>query len=531
MLDIDQLLKEWSDEELDIALRRLPEHVAARVLEMVSSRASLQLPETVLRQAEELDSGYAVRPHLRYLSERLLQAVEDVQAGRDRKIVISMPPRMGKSRLTSEILPGWLLRQNPSWKIGLISHDQSLATLWGRSIRNTITENGDRWGLQIAGDAGAAAEWQTTEGGGITSRSIGQSITGRGFKVMIVDDPVKDFAAAHSVTQRDALWDWWTANALTRLEPPSLTIVIATRWHEDDFIGRLLSDEYAGDPAEWEVISFPAIAEEHDILGRAPGEPLLSPLVPNETPESALERWDGIRDSVGSYSWAALYQQRPAPAEGAIFDMSWFRYWTTDPSKATDDGRVVLIDPATDLHQADWLDSWDCTFTSSDNSDYVVGQRWAKLGADRYLIGQHRGRMSFTETVDIMREWARPQSLGDTGKLVHRRLVEAAANGAAVIDTLKRDISGIKGVKPVGSKVSRAHVITPEIESGHVILPHPAMPGFEWVQELLSELRNFPNDAHDDQVDAMTQALSHLRTGSAGQISVPSRRYRKIKRV
>src|SRR5699024_4690631 len=141
---------------------------------------------------------------------------------------------------------------------------------------------------------------------------------GRGARVLVIDDPHKDFVDAHSATFRAAIWDWWLAVAQTRLEPPSLVIVIMTRWHEDDLVGRLLSKEYEGDPAAWERIRLPALADtENDPIGRELGEPLLSPLF-TETREQAVERWAETRTAVGEYVWSALYQQSPSPAKGAI---------------------------------------------------------------------------------------------------------------------------------------------------------------------------------------------------------------------
>lgn len=480
-----------------------------------------------LAEAQYLDPAYAEPAHLQYLSERLRQAVEDVEKGISRKLVVSMPPRMGKSQLTSVYLPVWLLHKHPDWKIGLISHSPHLATSWGRQVRRIVEERGKELGLAVAKDAGAVSDWQTTRRGQVVARSApGQSITGLGFKVMLVDDPVKDYAAAHSVNDRNALWDWWKANAVTRLEPPSLVVVIATRWHEDDMIGRLRSKEHEGDPDDWEVISFPAIADGHDVLGREPGEPLMSPIV-KESKEEALARWEETRVSVGSYSWAALYQQRPAPAKGAIFDRDWWRYWTTDPGKVTDDGRIRLLDTS---GPGQWLDSWDMAFKGTEKSDFVVGQRWVRQGANRFLIAQQRGRWTFTQSLERLREWARSddQDASPYGHLVHQRLIEEAANGSAIIDTLRNEISGLKPIKANVGKEARARAVTPEIESGNVYLPLPSEPGFEWVAALLDELRNFPHDVHDDQVDALTQALSGLRGHGRASITVPGRSGRSI---
>lgn len=505
--------------ELADIVAALPDVVVQSLLVELGGAATSSLPDSPAAQAVELDSGYVLRDHLNYLSERLAAATEDVKRGVSRRLVVSMPPRSGKSQLTSVYLPVWLLRQNPRWKIGLISHDPTLATGWGRAVRGLVEQHGETLGLAIAPDAGAVSEWQTTDRGGVTSRSApGQSITGRGFNIMLLDDVVKDFASAHSEASRKAIWEWWLANAETRLEPPSLVVAIGTRWHEDDFIGRLLSDEYDGDPADWEVISFPALAEEDDVLGRTPGDPLLSPLLRDETPEQALVRWAGVKRSVGMYSWSALFQQRPAPAEGAIFDIGTFRYWTTDPAKATEDGTVRFLDPNAAVGTR-WLDSWDMAFKATEDSDYVVGQRWMRLGANRYLIAQRRGRWTFTGTIAQMKAWLGGDEYG--GK-VHLRLVEDKANGPAIIDTLHDEIAGLKAINPGVSKEARARAVTPEIESGNVYLPHPTEA--PWVLDLLAELRSFPTGAHDDQVDAMTQALTELRESGNVTITVPGDR-------
>ena len=279
---------EMSEEEIEAELRTLLKHQEwldtqpVCTLERWSGEPHAGVPykhdphypkaADPLEAAMQTDDGYRSRPHLEYLAGRLAKAMHDVENGESRFITVSMPPRMGKSALTSVNLPIWLLRQHPDWKIGLVSHSPTLAVSWGRQVRRMVEEHGLEFGLKIAHDAGSVSDWQTTDGGGVASRSApGQSITGMGFKVMLVDDLVKDFATAHSAAERESLWNWWIANAQTRLEPPSLVVVIGTRWHEDDFIGRLLSAEYSPDRDKWEVIKFPAIAEQADVLGRAEG--------------------------------------------------------------------------------------------------------------------------------------------------------------------------------------------------------------------------------------------------------------------
>lgn len=519
--DIEMLttILDATDEELVAAVMTLPDTAVASLLGAadVAPQTEEEMPTTVVEQALELDPKYRVVPHIAYLSERLSAAVRDVENGISRKLLISMPPRHGKTEQTSVYLPVWILRRNHRAKIGIISHSPSLATVWGRRIRRLVERHGPRLGLSIADDAGAVSEWETPEGGGVTSRSIGQALAGVGFNVLIIDDPTRDFAAAHSEPTRKAQWEWWTANAVTRLEPPSLVIVVQTRWHEDDLTGRLLSPEHEGDPSEWEQIIIPAIAGEDDVLGRAPGEPLLSPLIEDETPEQALARFTALKRDVGSYAWAALYQQQPAPAQGAIFNQDWWRYWTVNPNRVTDDGRVVLLP---DLTDARVIDSWDATFKDTNASDYVVGQRWAKVGADCFLLEQSRDRRAFTATISEMEDF---QERGPGHGRARTHLVEDKANGPAIIDVLKRKISGLKPVNPRGSKEARARAVTPGIESGNTFLPHPDDPGNGWVREVfLPEARSFPTGEHDDQIDAMTQALDELQESPGGEIHAPT---------
>lgn len=522
-----EMVQELSPEEVQELVDTLPPAMTHALLQELGEMGSGgPIANSPSEHAQNLYDNFSDELHLQHLSNRIAKAVKDVESGTSRHLIVQLPPRSGKTTLTTLTVPSWIMSRNPKWPIALTSHSGSLATEWGRQIRRWA-ESGKLGGVSLAKDAGAASSWETTEGGKLLSLSIRESFTGRGAKCLIIDDPHKDFVDAHSAVMRKNVWDWWLSVAQPRLEPPSLVIVVMTRWHEDDFVGRLLSEDHEGDPGIWEVISLPAVAEAGDALNRAPGQPLISPLI-SETSEEALQRWQDVRTSVGEYVWSAMYQQRPAPAKGSIFDVSWWRYWTTDPAKATEDGRIVYLEPDKDLVNARWLDSWDCAFKGTKTSDYVVGQRWARKGANRYLIGQQRGRWSFTQTMEKMKAWSKPYSTPDnpSGHLVHQRLIEEAANGAAIIDSLKDEISGIKPITARNSKDSRARSVTPEIESGNVYLPLPA--DQPWVNELISETRNFPNDAHDDQVDSLTQALSELRGSGPGVITVPGRSQRPV---
>lgn len=505
------LLLSLPEADLDAFIEDLPPAEAQAVLDLLTA-ADLggSSDPTPAEQAARLDPGYRIRPHVRMLADTIERAMRDVEQGRSRRIIVTLPPRAGKSTLTSLHTPSWVLRRHPSWPVVLLSHEANFATYWGRQVRRQI-ESGQVPGVTLAGDAGAASEWETTAGGGVLARGVKGSLTGRGAKVMIIDDPVKDYADAHSKTHREALWDWWLSVAQTRLEPPSLVLVVMTRWHEDDFVGRLLSDEREGDPSDWEVIRVPAVAEEGDPLGREVGEPLLSPLL-DESPEEASARWAQLRRDVGAYTWASLYQQRPAPDEGSIFDASWWRFWTRDPALAEGNDSVFLLPPGTDLRALPALTAWDAAFKGESDSDYVVGQTWTRLalgGSDRYLlVDQDRKQRGFTDTVRAI------EAMSARWPMVDRILIEDKANGPAVIDVLRRRIPKVRAWPASASKVERARAVTPLVEDGKVLLPHPSEA--PWVEAFINEARDFPHASHDDQVDALAHALN----GFAGSSQV-----------
>ncbi|PLX66025.1 MAG: hypothetical protein C0602_12900 [Denitrovibrio sp.] len=289
-----------------------------------------------------------------------------------------------------------------------------------------------------------------------------------GGDLLIVDDPFKNQEDADSKNYRDKVWDWYQSTLYTRIEKGGRIVVILTRWHEDDLAGRLLSSG----SEKWNVISFPAIAET-DEEHRKTGEPLWA----DKYGADALAR---IRMAVGTRVWNALYQQRPAPDDGAVFKKSWFRKYE--------------IEPVFDY----MIQSWDMTFSGGDQSDYVVGQVWGVRGAERYLVDQLRGQMDFMGAVRALR------LMSEKYPQARAKYIEDKANGPAVISALKGEVQGLIPVNPKGSKISRAIAVTPLLEAGNVFLKK----GASFSDELLDEAALFPSGKNDDMVDAMTQALS-----------------------
>lgn len=429
--------------------------------------------------------GFHRRDHLDALTGLLANAVEDVRKGKSRFIVVSMPPGQGKSVTCSVALPLYVLAQHPTWNVAVVSSELTLATKFSRDARRDAEDVG----VKLAPDSGQVTEWETTAGGGLLARGVGGSLTGRRVKALIIDDPIKNAVQAYSEVERESLGDWYQKVARTRLAPASLALLVMTRWHEDDLAARLLK-------AGWEEFRLPALAETDDPIGRYVGEPLLTPQAV-ETIEEANERWAKEREDVGTYTWAGLYQQRPAPAGGSIFNV---------------DNLQELAEPL-DMEAGTWITSWDLGFGTPDkkrkaSTDYSVGTVWQALPDGRYVLHDLvRGRWEFTEQLAEMRRTiARyPQC--------SRHLVEAAANGAAIIDTMRKDAPGvpaIPGVTPIKvsgtNKIERWQACTPLLEAKKVF--HL---GGAWLPDLVAEMAVAPNGKHDDQLDSIAQALNWLR--------------------
>lgn len=422
-------------------------------------------------------------PYLKRLSVWLMEATLGVR----RRIIVSLPPRHGKSELISRWFPVWALNHRPDLRIALCSFGAALAAEHGGWVRDTIAAHADRLRVRLKPGSKAASAWKTTAGGGMVSVGVGGPLTGKGFNIGIVDDPIKNRQESDSETVRRAVRNWYTSTFYTRQEPGASIVVLMTRWHEDDLAGWLLEEARQGGE-RWDLLSLPARAEENDPLGRRVGE-ALCPWRYNEDDLREKER------AVGSRDWAALYQQRPSPDEGEIFRRAWWQRWRVLPPRF--DSLVLSV---------------DCAFKDLRSSDYVVVQVWGRVGASFHLVDQVRDRMSFTATVNAVRAMAAKWPLASA------KLIEDKANGSAVIDTLRKEIPGLLPVEPHGGKVARAWAVQPYIEARNVWIPEDA--AFPWVGHFVEEAACFPNGAHDDQVDTMTQALTYL----AGRGGAPTAR-------
>lgn len=425
--------------------------------------------------------------------DRVDQALTQLLDTPDGRLIITMPPQEGKSTRVAKDFVLWCLKHRPWLRVVGASYGQGLANRNGRAIRNIIRSNPDL-GLTLAPDNGSASEWQLAgQDGGLVSVGIGAGLTGRPADVMVIDDPIKDRKEADSEVQRQTVWDWWTDVASTRLAPGAPVVVILTRWHEDDLAGRLLTAE---DGHLWQVLNIPAVADhdpakgETDPLDRAPGEFLES--ARGRTPE----QWQAIRTRVGERTWNALYQGRPSSPAGTIFKREWWQRYSVPLWLERDDGTCVVTG------FDDLVLSWDMTFKNTDGTDYVAGHVWGRIGANCYLLDRVYRRMDFVETLAAFKAMAAkwPQAL--------LKLVEDKANGPAVISMLGNSVPGIVAVEPDGGKVARASAVSPLVQSHNVWLPSPELA--PWSDAVIEQCAAFPKVKHDDDVDALSQALNRL---------------------
>ncbi len=437
---------------------------------------------TPARMAEHLAHGRFQRyHHIQFLDRKLAQAIAKGGA----RLVISMPPRHGKSWLTSLYTPAWYLSMWPNRNVILTSYEASFAASWGRQVRNFLNEHQSSLGIHLAEDSQAADRWNTVQGGAMVSVGAGGAITGRGGNLILVDDILKNWEEASSETIRQKHIDWFNSTLYTRAEPGASIVILMTRWHERDLAGYLLNEHQDS----WEEVRLPALAEDNDPLGRNLG----GALCPQRYDEDALNR---IKQAVGTQMFNALYQQRPAPAEGNIIKRSWWKYYQTVPSDLH--GHCIAV---------------DLTFGASTTSDYTVMTVWGLKGADRYMLDMVRARMTFTEQITAL------QNLCQKWPMATAKYVEDAANGKALIDTLRSKIGGLIAVKPDGSKEARAQSVSPLIESGNVYLPLPS--NAIWVQDVIEEWAVFPSGKNDDIVDSMVIALRRTAQAHCYDIHIP----------
>lgn len=432
--------------------------------------------------------GYRDAAHHRLIARKL----EAVERGDIRRLVISMPPRHGKSMLASEFFPAWYMGRNPDHYVVTATYAQDLADDFGRKVKNQIADASFQAifpGVTLSGDSKSAKrfnvegqaggyEHHLSQRGAYYAVGVGGPLTGRGAHLLLIDDPVKNREDAESEIIRRKTKDWYTSTAYTRLMPGGRIVIIQTRWHEDDLTGWLLA-EHAHEG--WDVLTLPAINEAGEALW------------PEQYDVEALEK---IRQAIGPRDWSALYQQRPSPETGDYFKREWIHLTDKLPPR-----EHMLIYGASD---------YAVTANGGDYTVHVI------VGLDpegrMYLLDLWRGQAASDTWVeafcDLVRKWKPVGWAEETGQ------IKSGVGPFLVKRMLEREAYVAREQFPTrGDKAVRAQSIRGRIAMNGLYIQKDV----PFLAELIAEMMSFPVGVHDDQVDALGlvgQLMDRMSSGS-----------------
>ncbi|NVZ08010.1 phage terminase large subunit [Allochromatium humboldtianum] len=449
--------------------------------------ASRKLMAFVVRMQSDYQPGWVHKD----IAERLERFLEDVVNKRSPRLMIQMPPRLGKSTLASHMFPAWALGRRPEFEVITCSYSASLAMEFSRKVRAMLREDAFKVVFpecKLDEENQNAEGWRTTRRGGFLPAGVGGAITGKGAHILIIDDPIKNSEEAESETIRESIKAWYQSTAYTRLAPGGGVLIIQTRWHTDDLSGWLEDEMRQGQGDTFEIVRYPMIAIEDETYRRK-GEAL--------HPERRdLQESLRIKQAVGPRVWAALYQQDPQADGGQYFSRDMFKFYTPPAP------------PRLAVYAA-----FDLAIGKNDRNDFTVG---AVIGVDAnddiWVLDIVRGRWDshriVEEILQVQRVW-KPVMIGlekghismAIGPYLDKRIAEE-----------KLYETNIKDLPPGRrDKLSRARAIQGRMRQGKVKFPQQA----EWLDPLMSEMLAFPDGRHDDQVDALAylgQLLSEMTT-------------------
>lgn len=447
---------------------------------------------TPATMATKITNGdWIAAPWLRYASTRIAQAI---QRGGGR-IIISAPPRHGKSELVSIHTPIWVLENFPRKNIILTGYGSDLVEIAGRRVRDTIRDNEHLLRARIRPDVSKVSAFLTETSGYMFSVGLGGAITGRGAHVLLIDDYIKEIKEALSQAHRDYIWNWFVTTAMTRLEPGATVIIIATRWHSDDLIGRILKHF----PEKWENICLPAFALENDPIGRKPGEVLFPERYDTQEIESQ-------RDLLGGVFFHALYQQGPVDEILAFTNKEWIKYLK---ELDEDDYR--------------WARVWDIAATE-DGGDYTCGTLCGySKKSGKFVIGNVlRKQKSIGDVEKLVRDTAIIDGL-DVEVLIEQ---EPGSAGKALIHHYSETVLPeykVNAIPTSKAKLVRAQPFLAAAEAGKVYLLDESAMNYDqelnqenvggygtWHQPFLNEFDSFPGGENDDQIDTAAGGYVYL---------------------
>lgn len=501
----------------------------------LADRAWLATPDTFGRRLSE--GALSAPPHIRLLGWMLYL----VGIGYQRRLTIAMPPGHAKTTIASNWFPAWDLENRPRHKIILAQYEATLAEEQGKATRDLISENQHLLTVRLKQDSQAANRWRTTWDGGMWTAGSGGAISGRRSNIFIVDDPFKGMKDSHSPTQREDVWNWYRGVVRTRLFPGSAIVVIQTRWNSEDLIGHL--ESIPG----FVHLRLPAVAEEDEtietVLGpnfvarcrrdgiwlpdwhRPAGAALWPWLIePGDgqpgTPWFNLDELNEIRQEVGEWVWATLYQQRPQTLEGELFK--------------SEDWQKVDAAPAA----LEMVRRWDLAASEGPEADFTAGVLMGRARSGKiYILDVKHARLRPAGIEQLVRATAEDDRDRYGGKLLTKIEMEPGSSGLIVENHYVTNVLpgfNVKFERSTGQKAVRAFPFAAQQSVGNVHLvrqqtpqgPRPA----PWWDAFIEEAAGFPFAPHDDQVDAASAAFADLITPRKKRVRTQSSAGRRVDR-
>jgi predicted phage terminase large subunit-like protein len=502
---------ELTQEELKILLQNLDkmpvgeqQQLLSVVEELESRRKAKAARLNLLDFAQMMMPEYKIGPHHRKLAHLL----EDMAHGRKSRVTVSIAPRMGKSQLTSIFFPAWFIGNFPAKKIMMVSHTADLAVDFGRKVRNLVNSEEYKQifpDVSLAADSKSAGRWDTNKGGTYFAIGIGGAIAGRGADLLVIDDPHNEQDILNGNFEVfEKAYEWYAYGARTRLMPGGAVAVVATRWAEQDLIGKLQTDMIRNPESDqWDVVEFPALFERPDAPASAPEADKYTALWPEQWPVEALLK---TKASMPGFQWAAQYLQQPTSRDAAIIKREWWQEWDRDDPPQCEYIIMSLDAAAEKNNRADYtaLTTWGVFYMDSPETGRSEAQIILLNSIKERLEFPELKRLAYDEYSDWQPDWF---------------VVEKKSAGTALYQEMRRAGIPVQEITPTrasGDKVARLNAVSDIFASGMVWYPA----GRRWSEEVVDEVCGFPAMPHDDLVDSTIYALMRFRDG--GFIRLPT---------
>lgn len=433
----------------------------------------------------------------------IANALEAVERGEIKRLMVFMPPRHGKSELGTIRFPAWYLGKHPTHEVITTSYSGDLAVLFGSRTRNIINSpEYQRIFKHIRLDPKSTAKnfWELQEldkegniigankQGSYSSSGIGGAITGKGANILLIDDPIKNSEEAQSEVIRQKVWDYYTTTLYTRLEKDAAIILILTRWHYDDLAGRLLeAQQKGGEFAEdWKIIDYPAIAEEDEKYRKKD-----KALWPAKYDYGDLMK---IKNTIGLMNWSALYQQQPLISELQEFKPEYFQYFEEDDIVDKSLTIDILIDPALSQKR------------QADETGFIVRAKIMNK-PQWYILDDLSDRYTPTDIIDlIFKQYEKLRKMYPNSNI--RVWIESVAYQKSLLYWLEEEQKRrrmyflVEEIKSTGDKNQRIRGLVPLYKIG--IIRHRS-----WMKngKLEKQLIQFPQAKYDDRIDGLAFGL------------------------